>query len=139
LALGAAKLDAYVASQKRPRDGVQEGTAPATVLAIRMTTMNVHMPKEEMALPLPASLSSASWSDAHFASGAAERPTLLQRVGLAAKWLMELPRRRALLDELNTLSDHELADIGLTRSELSRVFDPAFAAQRDAERNVHAM
>jgi uncharacterized protein YjiS (DUF1127 family) len=106
--------------------------------------MNVHMPKEEMALPTPASLSSASWTDAHFGSGTAQaaagRPTLLQRVGLAAKWLMELPRRRALLDELNTLSDHELADIGLTRSELSRVFDPGFAAQRDAERNgAHAM
>jgi uncharacterized protein YjiS (DUF1127 family) len=100
--------------------------------------MNVRMPKEEMALLMPASLSSAAWTDAHFASGTArgtDKPTLLQRIGLAAKWLMELPRRRALLDELSTLSDHELADIGLSRAELGMVFDPAFVAQRDAERS----
>ncbi len=96
--------------------------------------MNVRLPKEEMALLMPASLSSASWTDA-YAPARPENPTLLQRIGIAAKWIMEMPRRRALLDELNTLSDHELADIGLTRSELNRVFEPAFVAQRDAERD----
>jgi uncharacterized protein YjiS (DUF1127 family) len=95
--------------------------------------MNARMPKEEMALLMPASLSSATWADA-FAEPRTGRPTLLQRAAMAAKWVMEMPRRRALLDELSTLSDHELADIGLTRSELNRVFDPAFVAQRDADR-----
>ena len=28
------------------------------------------------------------------------------------------------------MTDRELADIGLTRSDLARVFDPAFAADR---------
>ncbi len=98
--------------------------------------MNVRMPKEEMALLMPASLSSTAWTGtyAETAVPATERPTLFQRVGLAAKWVMELPRRRALMDELNTLSDHELADIGLSRAELGRVFDPAFVAQREADR-----
>jgi len=37
-----------------------------------------------------------------------------------------------VLDELSGLSDHELADIGLARNDLSRVFDPAFAHARRA-------
>ena len=41
-----------------------------------------------------------------------------------------MPRRRAVLDELSMLSDHELADIGLSRVDLGRVFDPSFAAER---------
>jgi len=39
-----------------------------------------------------------------------------------------------VLDELGMLSDHELADIGLSRVDLPRVFDPAFAADREAQR-----
>jgi len=35
-----------------------------------------------------------------------------------------------VLDELSALSDHELADIGLSRTGISRVFDPAFAYNR---------
>ena len=45
------------------------------------------------------------------------------------RWLAEMPRRRAVLDELGRLSDHELADIGLTRGDLPRVFDPSFTVQ----------
>ena len=43
---------------------------------------------------------------------------------------MELPRRRALISELAALSDHELADVGLTRGNLHRVFDRDFAPER---------
>ena len=100
--------------------------------------MNVRMPKEEMTLLIPASLSSSSsWGGAYadsYVKPEPARPTLAERVGLAVKWMMELPRRRAMLSELGTLSDHELADIGLTRSELSHVFDQAFVARRDVER-----
>jgi uncharacterized protein YjiS (DUF1127 family) len=39
-------------------------------------------------------------------------------------------RRQAVLQEMAMLSDRELADIGLTRADLPRVFDPTFAAQR---------
>ena len=44
--------------------------------------------------------------------------------------LASLPQRRAVLDELTLLTDRELADIGLNRSELGRVFDPRFAQSR---------
>ena len=39
-------------------------------------------------------------------------------------------RRREVMAEMAMMSDRELADIGLARSELPRVFDPAFAADR---------
>ena len=35
--------------------------------------------------------------------------------------------RRAVLNELAQLSDRDLADIGLSRADLHRVFDPEFA------------
>ena len=42
----------------------------------------------------------------------------------------EWRRRQAVLQEMAMLSDRELADIGLSRADLPRVFDPAFAADR---------
>ncbi len=44
--------------------------------------------------------------------------------------LVTLPKRWAVLDELSTLTDRELADIGLNRAELGHVFDERFAALR---------
>lgn len=44
--------------------------------------------------------------------------------------LREMFRRRVVLRELSGLSDRELADIGLARAELHRVFDPAFVPSR---------
>lgn len=38
--------------------------------------------------------------------------------------------RRAVLRELNGMSDRELSDIGLSRDELHRVFEPGFAPSR---------
>lgn len=40
-------------------------------------------------------------------------------------------QRRAAIVELCRLSDHELADIGLTRSDLPRIMDPAFIADHE--------
>jgi uncharacterized protein YjiS (DUF1127 family) len=56
------------------------------------------------------------------------RPGLTERIASAVKWLVELPRRNAVIQELSVLSDHELADIGLSRAELNRVFEPNFVA-----------
>lgn len=54
----------------------------------------------------------------------------------AVRWLAEMPKRRAVLDELDRLSDRELSDIGLTRGDLPRVFDPAFVASRNFARRA---
>ncbi len=61
------------------------------------------------------------------ASGARPAPSGLRRT---VQWLLDMPRRRAVINELDALSDHELADIGLSRSDVPRVFDVSFAAQR---------
>lgn len=37
--------------------------------------------------------------------------------------IAEYPRRRRVMDELSMLTDRELADIGLTRGDISRVFE----------------
>jgi uncharacterized protein YjiS (DUF1127 family) len=49
--------------------------------------------------------------------------------GLLAKFA-EWRHRRAVMQEMAMMTDRELSDIGLTRSEITRVFDPAFAASR---------
>ncbi len=38
--------------------------------------------------------------------------------------------RRTVMDELSTLTDRELTDIGLSRADLGRVFDPRFVRER---------
>jgi uncharacterized protein YjiS (DUF1127 family) len=50
--------------------------------------------------------------------------------------LAEARERRAVLHELNMLSDRDLADIGLSRADLGCVFDPEFAASRADRGNV---
>lgn len=81
--------------------------------------MNAFTSQEELAL-LPANR--ISYAE-HFAAARSERPTLLSRVA-------NFFQRQATLNELRQLTDRELADIGLHRAELARVFDPAFAAAR---------
>jgi uncharacterized protein YjiS (DUF1127 family) len=49
---------------------------------------------------------------------------------LAVSTLADWQRRQTVLQEMAMLSDRELADIGLSRFDLPRVFDPAFAAER---------
>ena len=58
-------------------------------------------------------------------------PSQSLKTGLVARtmaWLSDMPRRRQVLNELRSLSDHELADIGLSRGDLNRVFDADFVA-----------
>jgi uncharacterized protein YjiS (DUF1127 family) len=40
--------------------------------------------------------------------------------------LLSWPQRRATYENLRLLSDRELADIGLTRGDITRVFEPDF-------------
>jgi uncharacterized protein YjiS (DUF1127 family) len=47
-------------------------------------------------------------------------------------------RRQAVLQEMAMLSERELADIGLARTDLPRVFDPTFAAEHERGRDYLA-
>ena len=46
--------------------------------------------------------------------------------------------RQSTMDRMARMSDRELSDIGLTRAELPRVFDPAFATDRARGRDYGA-
>ncbi len=48
---------------------------------------------------------------------------VLAAVGTA---LVSWPERRSAYESLRMLTDRELADIGLTRGEIARVFEPGF-------------
>ena len=47
----------------------------------------------------------------------------------------EWQHRRAIMQEMAMMTDHELSDIGLSRSDIARVFDPAFVASRGVGRD----
>jgi uncharacterized protein YjiS (DUF1127 family) len=63
------------------------------------------------------------------------RPGLLSRlIAAVGAWR----QRQMVLQEMQTMTDRELADIGLSRADLVRVFDPAFAADHARGRNYIA-
>ena len=95
--------------------------------------MNAPLAKEQIALLMSDSLTYRTpvveGTDGTVAETIHPRG-LLARIGAALSALMAIPRRRAVIDELSSLTDRELADIGLNRSELGRVFDPRFVQAR---------
>jgi uncharacterized protein YjiS (DUF1127 family) len=50
----------------------------------------------------------------------------------------EWQRKQTVLREMETMTDRELADIGLARGDLPRVFDPAFASDHARGRDYIA-
>lgn len=97
--------------------------------------MNAPLAKEQIALLMSDSLTLRTPSFPGTDGTVAEpRPGAapLFAAKCRAVWasLLDMLRRRAVLDELSMLSDRELADVGLTRAELSDVFRPDFAARR---------
>jgi uncharacterized protein YjiS (DUF1127 family) len=90
--------------------------------------MNAPLTKEQIALLMSDTL---SYRAPGVEGGLSVfRPSLFARLRAAVAHLASLPRRRAVMDELSMLTDRELADIGLNRSELGRVFDPRFVQAR---------
>jgi uncharacterized protein YjiS (DUF1127 family) len=83
--------------------------------------MNANFAKNHMAHLLPVGLAGTDADTRHEVGSGFGR-----KVANALAWLVAMPRRRAVIDELRMLTDRELADIGVARSELKRVFDPAF-------------
>ena len=97
--------------------------------------MNAPLAKEQIALLMSDSLTYRT-TPLQGTDGTVVEPrpsalsVLAQKCRNAWASLIDLPRRRAVLDELSLLSDRELADVGLTRAELSSVFNPAFGVNR---------
>ncbi len=99
--------------------------------------MNFPLTQKQAALLTPSNLTYSDQSVEGKAGAFGARQSARQ--GSVSSWLSnvaariaDLPRRQAVKAELAMLSDRELADIGLSRAELGRVFDPSFAARRNA-------
>jgi uncharacterized protein YjiS (DUF1127 family) len=118
----------YVASQQDRVTVKQSLHGPTRPIKSGSKPMNARVAKEEIALLMPTTLSNYA-DEPRF--GANDTQTgIVSRAAAMVRWVAEFPRRQAVLAELSQLSDHELADIGLARAELGRVFDRSFAAQR---------
>jgi len=68
-----------------------------------------------------------------FADRASDRG-LGRKIADTLAWIAAWPRRHAELQELSMLTERELADIGIARSDIKRVFDPAFARDHGARK-----
>jgi len=78
--------------------------------------MDYRTAKQEMALHY--SNTSIAHDSAAVATGFSR---FVSKLGAVARAVIELPRRRAVQNELRMLTDRELADIGLTRQEIPAV------------------
>lgn len=81
--------------------------------------MNAPLTKEQIALLSHPTLSRPG-------TPVARRGGPFRRVADAVAYVLDIPRRHAVLSRLVSLSDRELAAKGLTRGELTRVFDADF-------------
>ncbi len=95
--------------------------------------MSAHIAKSQFSFELPSlSYIDARWEEPSLREAVAA-PKVVGSTGIAA-WvsrqvaaLVAWRRNNEAAAELRTMSDRELADIGLCRSDLSRVFQPGFS------------
>ena len=90
--------------------------------------MNMRLAKDELSLLNPTSLSQYAAEPRYATSGANKGFFALLRS--AVRWVAELPQRDAAIAELGALTDRELADIGLSRVDVPRIFEPGFKPSR---------
>ena len=100
--------------------------------------MNIRLAKDDFAFDAPGSVNySPVPTDGAEIAGRARARTVARNtgvVGRARAWFAQAQRRRRAMNELQMLTDHELADIGLVRSEIPMIFEPGFAEQYDSRR-----
>ena len=84
--------------------------------------MTAPITKDQLAF----SLGNLSYIDANYDEQPASPHASPKHSVLA--WLRQWRQRRQVVSELALMSDRELSDIGLSRADLPRVFDPAFAS-----------
>jgi len=99
--------------------------------------MTAYVSKEELGLMLPGTMYHY-FTDApeYVVRRSPERTApvagLFERVRL---WLTGWMTRQTEIAGIAALSDAQLADVGLTRADTRRVFDPAFAAEYHGRRS----
>ena len=63
---------------------------------------------------------------------------LAMALGVIGSTLLSWPRRRATYSHLRQLSDRELSDIGITRADIARVFEPDYVLPNKAANSNRA-
>lgn len=82
-----------------------------------------------MAFKLPEMLSyHSTWDDADYEPVLPRRRGWAERLAFASR-ILSFPRRRSVRNELYAMTDRELSDIGISRYDVERVFDPEFARE----------
>ncbi|HJS84381.1 MAG TPA: DUF1127 domain-containing protein [Acetobacteraceae bacterium] len=96
--------------------------------------MSVQTSKQAVAFKLPEMLSyHSTWDDADYEPVfPRRRPGWAERLASFRRALSEALRHRAVQHELSSMSDRELADIGINRYDIGRIFDPEFAREYEA-------
>ncbi len=92
--------------------------------------MSVQTSKRALAYKHPEMLSyHSTWDDADYEPVLPRRRTLADRLAALGRAAAALSRRMAVRRELLSMTDRELADIGINRYDVERVFDPEFARE----------
>ena len=104
-----------------------------------MTLMNAPLSRD----PLSLSLGNLTYIGSAYDEDvpASIVPRQKENIGWLSRLLSRVAgwqHRRAVIQEMTMMSDHELSDIGLSRAELGRIFDPSFAADRTRGRDYIA-
>jgi uncharacterized protein YjiS (DUF1127 family) len=102
--------------------------------------MTAHFKKNNFHFHLPEMLSyHSTWDDADY------EPVLPRRqqswvtylVSAPVRALMAMAERHRVMNELSSMTDRELSDLGMSRYDIPRVFDADFAAERAARRGQY--
>jgi uncharacterized protein YjiS (DUF1127 family) len=102
--------------------------------------MGAQTSKSQLGFQLPEMLSyHSTWDDADYAPVLpARRPGFSKRIWAAFRErLRAYLDRRAAVRELSAMNDRELADLGLSRYDVGRIFDPEFAREYAARPAEH--
>lgn len=94
--------------------------------------MSAPINKHEFDFKLPEMLSyHTTWDDADYepAQPRQREGWLHHLIAAPGRVIAELARRHRAMNELARLGDRELSDLGITRSDIPRIFDADFAAE----------
>jgi len=103
--------------------------------------MSAQIAKTGLTFKLPESLSyHTTWDDADYEPvlPARTRGLLARLAGAVVARFNQWVERRTALEELSGMNDRELADIGLSRSDIPRVTEPGFVEEHATRGVVHA-
>src|SRR6185437_17166735 len=131
--------EAYVAMQYGPEGSRRCDATLDPVDWIGMTVMNAPTARDQFSF----SLGNVSYIGPAYED--AQAPSVKPRPRGVGQWFAAFGaavgawrQRHAVLQEMQLMTDRELSDIGLSRADLTRVFEPTFAADHARGRDYIA-